>query len=72
MAELLGKQDDAAMFYKLGRNYKNIFDSKTGFMRARTEDGKWKEPFRPDQEYLDYVETDAWQAASAYRTTYKG
>jgi predicted alpha-1,2-mannosidase len=63
MAELLGKQDDAAMFYKLGQNYRNIFDPKTGFMRARTEDGKWKEPFRPDQEYLDYVETDAWQAS---------
>jgi putative alpha-1,2-mannosidase len=62
MAELLGKQDDAAMFYKFGRNYRNIFDYKTGFMRAKTEEGKWKEPFRPDQEYLDYVETDAWQA----------
>jgi predicted alpha-1,2-mannosidase len=63
MADLLGKQDDAAMFYKLGQNYRNIFDPKTGFMRAKTEDGKWKGPFRPDQEYLDYVETDAWQAS---------
>lgn len=62
MAELLGKQDDAAMFYKLGQNYRNLFDQKTGFMRAKTEDGKWKQPFRPDQEYLDYVESDAWQA----------
>lgn len=62
MAELLGKQDDAAMFHKLGRNYKNIFDPETGFMRGKTEDGKWTEPFRPDQETGDYVETDAWQA----------
>lgn len=62
MADLLGKQDDAAMFYKLSKNYKNIFDAKTGFMRAKTEDGQWKEPFRPDQEYGDYVETDSWQA----------
>ncbi len=63
MAELLGKRDDAAMFYKLGQNYKNLFDPQTGFMRAKTEDGAWREPFRPDQEYLDYVETDAWQAS---------
>jgi len=41
MADLLGKRDDAEYFYKLGRNYRNIFDPRTGFMRAkpRTENG---------------------------------
>ncbi|MGC1783172.1 MAG: GH92 family glycosyl hydrolase [Acidobacteriaceae bacterium] len=64
MAELLGKHDDAAVFYKLGQNYKNIFDPKTGFMRGKREDGSWREPFRPDQEYTeDYTESDAWQAS---------
>ncbi|HEX3985266.1 MAG TPA: GH92 family glycosyl hydrolase [Acidobacteriaceae bacterium] len=63
MAELLGKQEDAAMFYKLGQNYKNLFDPATGFMRGRTEEGKWRDPFRPDREYWeDYTESDAWQA----------
>jgi predicted alpha-1,2-mannosidase len=62
MAELLGKHDDAAMFYKLGQNYKNVFNPATGFMRGKTRDGAWREPFRPDQEYDDYVETDGWQA----------
>jgi len=62
MAKLLGKQDDAAMFYKLGQNYKNVFNPATGFMQGKRTDGKWREPFRPDQEYLDYIETDAWQA----------
>ena len=63
MAELMGKHDDAAMFYKLGQNYKNIFDAKTGFMRGKTEDGQWLEPFRPDAEiWSDYTESDAWQA----------
>ncbi len=63
MAELLGKQEDAAMFYKLAKNYKNLFDPATGFMRAKTADGKWREPFRPDREYWeDYTESDAWQA----------
>jgi predicted alpha-1,2-mannosidase len=63
MAELLGKQDDAALFYKLGQNYKNIYDPSTGFMRPKTSDGKWRDPFEPDIEYSDYVETDAWQAS---------
>jgi predicted alpha-1,2-mannosidase len=62
MAEVLGKHDDATMFYKLGQNYRNVFDPGTGFMRGKTEDGKWREPFRPDQELDDYIETDAWQA----------
>jgi predicted alpha-1,2-mannosidase len=63
MAELLGKQDDAAVFYKLGQNYRNLFDPATGFMRGKTEGGKWREPFRPDQEYWeDYTESDGWQA----------
>ena len=63
MAELLGKKDDADLFYKLGQNYKNIFDPATGFMRGKMENGKWREPFRPDQEYWeDYTESDAWQA----------
>jgi len=63
MAELLGKQEDAAMFYNLGQNYKNVFDPATSFMRGKSADGKWREPFRPDEEYDDYVETDSWQAS---------
>jgi predicted alpha-1,2-mannosidase len=63
MAELLGKPDDAVMFYKLSQNYKNLFDPSTGLMRPKTADGKWRDPFRPDIQYEDYVETDAWQAS---------
>jgi predicted alpha-1,2-mannosidase len=63
MAELLGKHDDATMFYKLGQNYKNLFDPSTGFMRGKNAAGQWRTPFRPDQEFLDYVETDAWQTS---------
>jgi predicted alpha-1,2-mannosidase len=73
MAELLGKKDDAAMFYKLGQNYKNLFDPATGFMRGKTEDGKWREPFRPDQEYWeDYTESDGWQATFNVMQDVKG
>jgi predicted alpha-1,2-mannosidase len=63
MAELLGKKDDSAMFYKLGQNYRNVFNSATGFMQGKSKEGKWRDPFRPDQELDDYVESDAWQAS---------
>ena len=72
MAELLGKHDDAEMFYKFAQNYKNVFDPATGFMRGKTQDGKWRDPFRPDQEYLDYVETDSWQASFSVPHDVKG
>ncbi len=63
MAKLLGKHEDAAMFEKFGQNYRNLFDPATGFMRGRSLNGQWREPFRPDQEYWhDYTESDAWQA----------
>lgn len=62
-AQLLGKHKDAAYFYKLGQNYRNIFDPKTGFMRGKHLNGTWREPFNPSTEYwYDYTESDAWQA----------
>ncbi|WP_446743412.1 GH92 family glycosyl hydrolase [Silvibacterium acidisoli] len=62
MAELLGHDADAHEFYGYSANYHRLFDEGTGFMRARHTDGSWREPFRPDQEYDDYVESDGWQA----------
>ncbi len=62
-AELLNKPDDAAYYYKLAGNYRNVFDPKTGFMRGKYRDGRWREPFNPSTEYwYDYTESDAWQA----------
>jgi predicted alpha-1,2-mannosidase len=63
VAKLLGKSDDEALFSKLAQNYRNVFDPQTGLMRARTAEGKLRDPFRPDIEYPEYVETDAWQAS---------
>jgi predicted alpha-1,2-mannosidase len=63
MADMLGHHDDARIFYQLGQNYRNLFDPVTGFMRGKSEDGRWREPFRPDREYWqDYTESDGWQA----------
>jgi predicted alpha-1,2-mannosidase len=62
MAEALGHQEDASMFYKRAANYYHIFDKTTGFFRGRYADGSWRSPFNPIGLVNDeYVEADAWQ-----------
>ena len=61
------QEEDAAYFAKRADFYKNLFDTKTQFMRPRKADGTWKSPFNPSQvghsESVggDYTEGNAWQ-----------
>jgi predicted alpha-1,2-mannosidase len=65
VAKKLGKQNDYDLFMKRSMSYKNLFDSHTGFMRAKNSDGKFVEPFDPlkSEHGFDgqYVEGTAWQ-----------
>jgi predicted alpha-1,2-mannosidase len=63
MAEKMGKKDIAARYYQRAQNYRNSFDVKTGFLRARKSDGSFREPFNPVQSNFgsDYTEGSAWQ-----------
>jgi predicted alpha-1,2-mannosidase len=63
MAEKMGKQEIAARFYRRAQNYRNVFDRKTGFIRARKSGGEFREPFNPVQSNFgsDYTEGSAWQ-----------
>ena len=45
MAERLGTPEDVAFFARRAGNWRNVFDSKTGFMRGRLANGLWREPF---------------------------
>ena len=56
MARSLGKEEDYRMFMKRAGNYKNIWDEETGWMRPRTRDGKWYEPFDHLTYDLGFVE----------------
>lgn len=47
MAAKLGKDDIAAKFYKQSKNYKNLFDPSTNWMRGKNEDGTFQSPFNP-------------------------
>jgi putative alpha-1,2-mannosidase len=68
MAEKMGKKDIAARYYKRAQNYRNSFDVKTGFLRARKSDGEFREPFNPVLSNFgsDYTEGSAWQYSLVY------
>ncbi|HTA64126.1 MAG TPA: GH92 family glycosyl hydrolase [Xanthomonadaceae bacterium] len=63
MAAAMGKRDIAAQFAKRAGNWRNVFDPKTGFARARKSDGAFREPFDPASAGYgsDYTEGNAWQ-----------
>jgi predicted alpha-1,2-mannosidase len=61
VARAAGIEEDAAMFEKRSRNWRNIFDAKTRFLRGKLADGSWLEPFDPHTWGGAYVEGSAWQ-----------
>ncbi|KQZ25869.1 GH92 family glycosyl hydrolase [Duganella sp. Root1480D1] len=63
MAEKMGRKEVAARFYQRAQNYRNVFDTRTGFVRARKSTGEFREPFNPVQSNFgsDYTEGSAWQ-----------
>lgn len=66
MAQDMGKDEDYEYFNGRAKAYQHLFDSETGFMRGKSDDGQsWNEPFDPKysnhREHTDYTEGNAWQ-----------
>ncbi len=63
MAAALGHADIAATFTRRAAYWRNGFDRKTGFVRARNSDGSFRVPFDPTAINYgsDYTEGNAWQ-----------
>ncbi|HTI30517.1 MAG TPA: GH92 family glycosyl hydrolase [Sphingomonas sp.] len=63
MARAIGRKDIADRFDKRAQNWRNSFDVKTGFLRARKGDGSFRVPFDPTAINYgsDYTEGNAWQ-----------
>jgi predicted alpha-1,2-mannosidase len=61
VARAAGKPQDAAFFLERSKNWRKSFDDKTRFLRGRTADGAWVEPFDPCEWGGPYVEGAAWQ-----------
>ena len=60
MAQLLNKKEDYSYFMERSQNWKNVFDSKTGFMRPR-KNGGWYTPFDAREVNNNYTEGNSWQ-----------
>jgi predicted alpha-1,2-mannosidase len=63
MARAMGRTDIAARFEKRASYWRNSFDPKTGFVRARLSSGAFRTPFDPTAINYgsDYTEGNAWQ-----------
>lgn len=65
LARKLGKTDDYDHFMKRSAFYKNLYDQKSGFFRAKDKNGAWLSPFNPLQYGGNggnpYTEGNAWQ-----------
>ena len=47
MARAMGKDDVADRFYEQAQNYRNLYDTESGWMRGKNEDGSFQAPFNP-------------------------
>ena len=65
LASELGHADDAARFMARSGNFRNVFDTSTGFMRGRTAEGPFVEEFDPYVPYFyyQYREANCWQSS---------
>lgn len=64
LAKALGDMATYNTMMKRSKNYKNVFDSQTEFMRGRLADGTWVTPFDPFYPYYEFMyrEANAWQS----------
>ena len=62
-AAKLGQEEIAQTYAQYAKNYQNLFDSETGYMRARDVDGNFRPDFSPYSWGRDYAECSAIQTS---------
>ena len=60
MADSLGQDSIAEIFYERAQYYKNLYDPKSGFFRGKNA-FSWFGPFKPEEVNFNYTEANAWQ-----------
>ncbi len=68
VAQLAKALNDTANYRVLmqrSKNYQNVFDTATHFMRGKLENGEWVKNFDPQYPYYEYMfrEANAWQVS---------
>jgi predicted alpha-1,2-mannosidase len=63
-AKAMGDTDNYNLLMQRSKNYKNLFDPSTRFIRGRFDNGDWVTPFYPDYPYyvFMYRESTGWQS----------
>lgn len=62
LAKKLNHQEDYNYFMARSKNYQNVFDKTTGWMRPKNVDGKWFENFDPYQYEHGFIESNSAQS----------
>lgn len=62
MAKSLGKEEDYEYFMKRSGNWKNLYDSESGWIRPRNLEGNWRQPFDPYEYQNGFVESNPAQS----------
>ena len=62
LAKKLNHEEDYNYFMVRSKNYQNVFDKTTGWMRPKNIEGKWGENFDPYQYEKGFIESNAAQS----------
>ncbi|WP_432221035.1 GH92 family glycosyl hydrolase [Flavobacterium sp. TMP13] len=60
-AQALGKTEEYHAFLKRSENWRNVYDSKSTFMRPKLTDGTFVKDFVPKEYSAYFCESNAWQ-----------
>jgi predicted alpha-1,2-mannosidase len=61
LAQVLGHKEDEKYYRQRAKNYQNVYDAESGFMRPKNIDGSWQTPFDPYQYENGFVESNPAQ-----------
>nr|WP_294924984.1 GH92 family glycosyl hydrolase [uncultured Flavobacterium sp.] len=62
LAKKLNHEDDYHYFMTRSKNYKNVFDKTSGWMRPKNIDGQWRENYDPYQYENGFIESNGAQS----------
>ena len=62
LAKKLNHQEDYGYFIQRSKNYKNVFDTESGWMRPKDISGQWRKEFDPYQVQIGFIESNGAQS----------
>lgn len=72
VARILEDEEATARYQNQAKNYRHLFDQKTGFMRSKDREGQFRADFSSIRWGKDYAEGSAWQSSFAVYQDFQG